>query len=213
MSKFLAPIHYWLYGKIMAMEDIESNLLTALKTPELETFHHTLTDTFGPLLGDTPLETIIDQGNIHGWLQEKISAVETRQAKLIDFAIAKGDAKAIKEKVSQIYQQEGRDLGIYRADNKIESAPAIFKALGDVLLEGMPCDRVNVINDQDDDAIRWDVVACVHETYWNQAHLSVQDYYAFRAAFSKGFVEGINPHFTYAFDNTSGQKHAIFRHN
>lgn len=211
MSKFLAPIHYWLYGKIMVMEDIETSLLEALSVPGLKDYHTELTSQFGALIGDTPLEAVIDQGNIHGWLQSKISAVETRQAKLIDFALKNGDIQSLMGRIEQVYHNEGHDLGVYRQDNKLETAPEIFKALGDVLLEGMPCDRVNVVTDQGPDALRWDVVACVHENYWNQEKLTVRDYYQFRAAFSRGFVEGINPQFTYAFDNTNGQKHAIFQ--
>lgn len=211
MSRFLAPIHYWLYGKIMVMEDIETSLLDALATEALKTYHWALTAEYGDLIGDTPLETVIDQGNIHGWLQSKISAVETRQAKLIDFAYKQGDIQAVAAQVMAVYHKEGFELGTYRQDNKLETAPEIFKALGDSLLEGMPCDRVNAITDQSPEAMRWDVVACVHEAYWNQEVLKVQDYYQFRAAFSRGFVEGINPLFTYAFDNTNGQKHAIFK--
>lgn len=213
MSKFLAPIHYWLYGKIMVMEDIETSLLEKLPLENLESFHQELLTTYGPMIGDTPLEAIIDQGNIHGWLQSKIAAVETRQAKLLDFAFKHGEISSLFELVKAVYASEGRDLGNYRQDNKLETAPEIFKALGDVLLEGMPCDRVNQITEQAPDAMRWDVVACVHECYWNQEHVSVQDYYQFRAAFSRGFVEGINPLFTYAFDNSQGQKHAIFKRN
>ena len=211
MSNFLAPIHYWLYGKILAMEDIERSLLSAIDVPNLQAYHEELSLSLGAMLDDAPLEDVIDQSNSHPWLQSKILTVETRQAMLIDYAYRSGDISSVKATVLAVYQQEGHSLGNYRSDNHLDSAPAIFKALGDVLLEGMPCDPVNVITDEANDAIRWEVVNCVHEGYWNRELLKVDDYYLFRAAFSRGFVEGLNDHFTYAFDNTEGQKHAIFK--
>lgn len=211
MSKFLAPIHYWLSSKINVMEDIEQTIMTNLNNPAVAAHLAQLKTQFGDHLGDTPLEEVIDQNNIHGWLASKIAATETRQAKLIDYALTQLDPEFVRGSVLAAYHSEGQELGAYRSDNQIKTAPGIFKALNDVLLEGMPCDRVNQITDSQDEAHRWDMIACVHQEYWNQSILRVEDYYAFRAAFSRGFVESITPGFTYAFDNNAGQKHAIFK--
>lgn len=211
MSKFLAPIHYWLSAKINVMEDIEQTITSHLKSSEVDAHLAQLKIEYGDYLGDTPLEEVIDQNNIHGWLASKISATETRQAKLIDFALTKLEPDFVRESVLEAYRSEGQELGAYRSDNQIKTAPGIFKALNDVLLEGMPCDRVNQMTDSQDDAVRWDIISCVHQEYWNQMVLKVEDYYEFRAAFARGFVESITPGFTYAFDNHEGQKHAIFK--
>jgi len=209
MSKFLAPIHYWLYGKVSIMEDIEQRIINQLSTLDIDSTVKSLNTEFGSPLGDTPLESVIDQGNIHGWLQSKIAAVETRQAKLLDFATTKLPKEQVLTMAKESYAHEGTELGLYRNDNKLESAPELFKALHDVLLEGMPCDRVAVVTESSQDVHNWDVVACVHEAYWNQNEISATDYYQLRAAFSKAFIEGANPDFSYVFNFQNGQKHKI----
>jgi hypothetical protein len=209
MSKFLAPIHFWLYGKIQIMEDIEKNILTRIDNQKIQDKALELRKTVFDYINDTELESIIDQGNIHGWLQATIEKTETRQALLLDYAITQIPKDEFFKTVKAAYTAEGTELGKYKSDNKLNTAPELFKSLGDVLLEGMPCDRVNVLTENLPDTVNWDVVSCVHDRYWSQENIQVTDYYDFRAAFSKAFIENANPEFTYNFDNTSGQKHSI----
>lgn len=209
MSKFLAPIHYWLFGKVSVMEGIEQSVIRNLNHPSIIEKAEDYYRQFGNPIGDVALESVIDQGNIHGWLQSKITAVETRQAKLLDYACTILSKEQVMSIASYVYAEEGRTLGQNQKENKLASAPELFKALQDVLLEGMPCDRVAVVTESTPTSHAWDVVACVHESYWNQSQVTVTDYYQLRAAFSKGFVEIANPAFTYEFSNENGQKHSI----
>ena len=77
MSKFLGPIHYWLYGKIGHQEELTRCLAeAALKEGRLADF--------SSYVRDLPrLETVIDEGNIHGWLQSRITDAEKRYAALV----------------------------------------------------------------------------------------------------------------------------------
>ena len=71
MSLFLGPVHFWLYDKIKNQE-----ALTSL-----------IAEHFGKGAEYTkqlpPLEEVIDEGNIHGWLQSQITDAETRYASLV----------------------------------------------------------------------------------------------------------------------------------
>lgn len=211
MSKFLAPIHYWLYGKIQILEDVEESIIAALAHDQITAYAGRLQTEIAPFIHDTPLESVIDQGNIHGWLNNKIAQAETRQALLLDFALDHMAKDALLQKVEAVYFKEGSELGVYRSDNKLETAPELFKALSDVILEGMPCDRVNEMMSQDLDEIAWQTVQCVHAQYWTKNQIKATDYHQFRAAFSKGFIENANPDYTYTFDASNGQHHRIYK--
>nr|MBK5237123.1 hypothetical protein [Clostridium sp.] len=73
MSAFLAPIHTWLFNKILLAEDLEKNL----KKIYIDKYGINAKDiaqkslAFGEPIDTTKnIEDIIDVSNIHGWLQE-----------------------------------------------------------------------------------------------------------------------------------------------
>ena len=77
MSAFLGPIHFWLYNKI-GNQELLTKEIAALAAenswiPDADSYTKTL----------PPLETVIDEGNIHGWLQAQITDAETRYARLV----------------------------------------------------------------------------------------------------------------------------------
>ncbi|MFR1138908.1 MAG: hypothetical protein ACLSDN_07985, partial [Anaerococcus vaginalis] len=71
MSEFLGPIHYMMYEKIKFQDKITDFLLDG-KTEEID-------EKIKPVSTDN-LENLIDQENIHGWLDSKIDVVENRLA-------------------------------------------------------------------------------------------------------------------------------------
>ena len=75
-----------------------------------------------------PLEEILDQENIHGYLQEKIDIVETRLAKALNLA------KDPDEKLYKLGQECGKD-------KDFSSFEQVFRDLNTYLLDGMPCDQ------------------------------------------------------------------------
>ena len=86
MSKFLAPIHGWLFNKIKVTEDLEKELINSYKEvygEEVDTIVNNINEEYGKPLEDGLIEDLVDWDNIHGWLQNKISMAETRQAKLL----------------------------------------------------------------------------------------------------------------------------------
>ena len=92
MSEFLGPIHYMMYEKIKFQDKITNFLLDG-NTKEID-------EKVAPVSTDN-LENLIDQENIHGWLDSKIDVVENRLA----FAIK--NSENTKEKLFNFGKKQG----------------------------------------------------------------------------------------------------------
>ncbi len=188
MSAFLGPIHYWLYGKIKLQEDLVDQVACLAKEQGLADMADTLTNKYGQF-DRSPLETIIDGNNIHGWLQDKVSRSEYKLAEGVTLLLGKdasllGKLEAIfyaagEEKASELLQEE--DLTLMR----------VYKAISDSLLDGMPCDRAVAIVKEEADEIVWKTIHCVHEHYWNEVGGEISHYYKLREAYLNGFAKAL----------------------
>lgn len=205
MSKFLAPIHTWLFKKILILENIEKNMVTSLGSEDAKLRHQALRQAIGDYIPEAPLENLIDVSNIHGWLQEQITLVETRQAAYVADLLKEDDQTD--DMVAAIYEAAGKQLAEDQALVNL-SPGEIFAKLNDVLLEGMPCDRVNQVLVQEADQLIWLTKTCVHKGNWESAGVDVRHYYKYRAAFIKGFVAGANDTLTYQYE-IDKQEHKI----
>ena len=75
MSAFLAPIHTWVFSKILLAEDLELKL----KKVYIDKYGDNAKDVIerslaygNPIDTSKSIEDIIDVSNIHGWLSDKI---------------------------------------------------------------------------------------------------------------------------------------------
>lgn len=154
VSKFLGPIHYWLYNKII----FQNILIEKINELDLEIEP----DAVG-IIESGKLEDIIDTDNIHGFLQEKINIVEKRLAFLVT-EIAKKDLKIIPTvyKVAKDFAEENSPA------TEDFTAREGYKLLEDYLLNGMPCDRVNKITKEDEDSISWIKTAELQKIFWDE---------------------------------------------
>lgn len=203
MSKFLAPIHTWLFNKIKVTEAVEKEILNRFSNEEVKMAYADIQRNLGAFLPDEPLENMIDQTNIHGWLQNRITLAEQRQAALVN--LIPETALADLEKV---YYEMGLKMALINGETT-QSPSEVFKQLGDVLLEGMPCDRVNQVIEQTENSISWVTSVCVHKQNWERSGVPVEKFYQFRAAFTEGFVKGINEKMNYVYTNDTQQFHKI----
>ena len=197
MSAFLGPIHYWLYHKIMLQEKIVEEILSL---NEEEGFVQGLDDStviHCGIIENQPLENMIDSGNIHGWLQEKVDIVENRLSYVVT-AITKEYDDRMEQILERVYQL-GVDV-IESLDQKEQwtSAEQIYKLLNDLLLDGMPCDRVNMVVSTSSDEVIYKRTRCIHETYWLEQGGFVLNYYEIRTEFVKGLLA--NTAFEYVAD-------------
>lgn len=187
MSAFLGPIHYWLYNKIQIQNDIVEDLIALSKEHFSElNLRNELEARYG--VSETrPLEEVIDQGNIHGWLQSLVSQVEYKLAYSITILLER-KAGLIGD-LEKIFFKVGKEKS---SSIEADSAAAIYKAISDSLLDGMPCDHANSVIEEEVELIQWKRNTCVHKQYWNEIGGNVDNYYILREAFVRGFISNTN---------------------
>ncbi|MBN2793895.1 MAG: hypothetical protein JXR88_00715 [Clostridia bacterium] len=194
MSAFLGKIHYLLYDKILLQEKLLNQLITLSHENNIDLRRDILEaeDHFGTAI-EGNLEEIIDHNNIHGYLQERIHSVESRQGFITLKAIEKGlDLNLL----IQLYHQSGLTYGqkVYHPDH---SPYQLFMGIYSHLLDGMPCDRVNAVTENTETHIQWETTTCLHKGYW---HPEVEIYYTLTDAFIEGFVFGASSKHMYSRD-------------
>ncbi|MBB6218967.1 hypothetical protein HNQ80_005145 [Anaerosolibacter carboniphilus] len=219
MSRFLGPIHHWLFNKIKLHEALEVELIQAYTSKygdEVNTIVEQAANKFGAPLPDAPLDQLIDTDNIHGWLQSRISIAETRQAAILTSAFQSYGQESI-EMAMNLYKQQGVQSGTdAKSKGQVESAPAIYKALNNYILDGMPCDNVNNVTIAEPDHVEWKNIQCLHKGYWEAVGADIEVFYQLRAQWTKAFVENANEAFTYKvntadFNGTTGFVHQILK--
>jgi hypothetical protein len=202
MSAFLAPIHTWLFNKILLAEDLEKSLQKAYidKYGDYAEEVSQKSLTYGSPIDTTKnIEDIIDASNIHGWLQDKISKVETRTALIITEMVKKyGEEAEVVAK--ECFAMQGKFVG---ETSKVKDMPGdaeeIFNTLNNYLLEGMPCDRVTRLIKSESNLLEWETTSCIHKNYWETVSGDVNIFYDLRHIWTKAFVENSNEKYTYNF--------------
>ena len=181
MSKFLAPIHFWVYEKIKIQEEMVDAVLT-LNAREnwIDNLSEILDEDYGSALTGA-LEDIIDESNIHAWLQSEIDRVEKRLARALAEVI-NGDNSRAELLFDEIFQ-----LGCKSAIG-MESLEATHKIIMDRLIDGMPCDRIIKVDEIGDDRIRWSRTVDVHSSYYSELDLDVEYYHQLRDEYINGFL-------------------------
>ena len=200
MSKFLAPIHGWLFNKIKVTENLEKDLINSYREvygEEVDTIINDIYEKYGKPLEGGLIEDLVDSDNIHGWLQNKIAMAETRQAKLLGDMMKKFSEKA--EKIAfNVFNNQASELAKQAKDiYENDTALKIYEALNAYVLEGMPCDNVNNVTIKEADILEWKNVKCLHRGYWEIAGANVETLYSLRFLWIKTFIETINPQFTH----------------
>ncbi|MGL5256188.1 MAG: hypothetical protein ACRC76_04035 [Proteocatella sp.] len=184
MSAFIGPIHSWLYNKIIFQDSLTDIILKVSENKGYE-LRNIIDDLYGELEKDE-LENIIDKSNIHGWLQERVNLVEVRLAyavtKLIEFD----------EKNIELVLENVKAFGSANADTSKKSAEEIYLYLEEILLNGMPCDRVNNIESKSKNEVIWRQNIDIHEKYWIQLGGNILYYYEIRDSFIEGLLSDLD---------------------
>ncbi len=173
MSATLGPIHFWLYAKIGNQEQLTLEIANAAVGSGW-------IDTAEPYVKTLPpLESVIDEGNIHGWLQDQITDAETRYAALVSLILSKHEERL--EQLCQAAYSFGQQHAL-----PAKSPEEIYKAFEDFFVNGMPCDRVNAVTDTAADHLSWEMTRDIHAPYWNG---STAPYYAIRKSVMEGMLK------------------------
>lgn len=193
MSAFLGHIHYWLYNKILLQEEQTRDIaMYAQKNGCINKDTYTYAD-------GRPLEEIIDEGNIHGWLQEHIHSAESGYAQLVTDIISAGGTL---EQLKTVAFEFGRKHSFAG-----DTPEAAYKFYNDSFVNGMPCDGVNQLTDKSDNSISWTEMLDVHSEYWQSIGGNSDDYYELRSAVLNGMLDGTE----FAFEETAPNSYRIYR--
>jgi hypothetical protein len=184
MSAFLGPIHYWLYNKIQLQQATLDDIY-ALGEQYGLSLKEECDNNFGSF-ENKPLEEMIDHGNIHGWLQERVSQVEYKYAYSVT-KLLRTNTETIEQLISVLYNN-GKRLALTLKSSELK-ATDVYKVITDHLLDGMPCDHANRLLEQNDNEVTWARAVCVHAQYWEATDGDISIYYDLRDAWITGFVE------------------------
>ncbi|MDP4087831.1 MAG: hypothetical protein Q8930_01020 [Bacillota bacterium] len=199
MSAYLGKIHHWLFNKIKYAEDIEKKiekLASDHGIAEASEWKTEIQGEFGGVTGDEPLERIIDTSNIHGWLQNKIIGVESRQAAWITRLLSTNNSYM--DALIRIFSEDGRSKGSEAVENyNIEKAGDIYRVLNDYILEGMPCDSVDKVVENREELFKWISTRCLHRTNWDAAGGDIKVFYELRRVWISNFVKALGTEFKY----------------
>lgn len=179
MSAVLGPIHYWLYGKIQLQEEWLSVMTEeGKKAGWVQTPCETEE---GALIEEKPLEELIDETNIHGWLQERIQESEARYARLVKSLLAEEPDRILRleELALEFGKKHGLSKGVTMED--------AYRQFENCLLNGMPCDRINQLLEKKEDEIIWEETRDIHKEYWIREGVDPSIYRRLR----KKMMEGI----------------------
>lgn len=148
MSAFLGPIHFWLYNKIGRQEELTKHIAEyAAQKGWIEDQRKYTKDL-------PALETVIDESNIHGFLQDQIHDAESRYAELIETVIC--------DERSRELHQAAFEYGKSNALDQNANPASAYKSFEDFFVNGMPCDRVNAIVSESEDEIAWKMTQDIH---------------------------------------------------
>lgn len=194
MSAFLGPIHYWVYNKILVGENIQKEVLEFAKNRgiNVDSIKSKAYEKYGEP-DYSNLEDVIDEGNIHGWLQGRIDSLEYRLASIVT-DILKENIKI--EEIKEVFKSNGKEV-FENIEDKSLSADGLFKVIFDNLVEGMPCDRVNLVEEESGEKVVWITTTCVHKRFWDAVGGDVNNYYILKDGWIEGFVSSSPKNFVY----------------
>ncbi|MBM7616076.1 hypothetical protein [Alkaliphilus hydrothermalis] len=209
MSAFLGPIHHWLFNKIRLFEDLEVSIVNHVAEKygeKAKEISNTMETEYGSFIPQQPLENLIDTNNIHGWLQNRIQIAETRQAATLKSFIDKYGNAVVSIVEPLFIAQGGKSGEELKEQAGLLTAPDLYKALNNYLLDGMPCDHVNNVVTSEADHLQWRTTRCLHQPYWLQSGMDSTIMYQLRSNWIKAFVENANPSFTYTVEGKGGNE-------
>ena len=213
MSKFLAPIHFWLFNKVEIHEDLETDLEEIFKEKygdEVTSIVNNNIEKYGDRVSDKKLDDIIDQSNIHGWLQNTIAVAETRQASILADLIDKYGDDGLELARNVHRDHAAQNAVVAKATRSADTPEEIYNTINDFILDGMPCDSAGSITKSDADVLEAQSNSCLHINYWKTAGIDPDTMYKLREEWTKAFVSELNPNFIYEVDDKSDNERRSF---
>lgn len=186
MKEKLAPIHYVQHSRIKIQENLEiflTDLFNLQKIDEKSIALH------GPRTSDEALETQIDHDNIHGWLESHLVTNEKRLSILSKEIIKENDENALHLAHAEYGKRLAESL---KEKIHFSNGQELFGSLNAVLLDGMPCDKINSLVEASDDHLVWHSAKDVHSEYYVEQELPEDLFLDLRNSFLSSFLKTLN---------------------
>lgn len=81
------------------------------------------------------------------------------------------------------------EFGKKHAVKKGITVKEAYSYIENLLLNGMPCDKVNDITNEDENAVQWYQTVDIHAPYWKMINGNVDLYYSIRESLVIGMLE------------------------
>lgn len=178
MSAVLGPIHYWLYNKIGHQEVLTRRIASYAEEKGW------LTDTGSYTKELPPLEDVIDESNIHGWLQSGITDGEKRYALLVTALLA-GNPDRLEALKALAFA--------FGEENTLKNSPdttVVYREFENFFVNGMPCDRINHVTETENNRFAWEQTADLHEEAWKSCGGNPEVYYLLKKSIMDGMLKG-----------------------
>lgn len=186
MSMYLGPVHFMLYNKIQRQNNLLNEII---KTCEEKGWLSDLSNRLKQECGENEtasLETVIDENNIHNWLNNQVNIAEYRMALALKLILEKD--KSYIESIGELFFANGVEARLDYAE--IIVADELFNALNMCLLDGMPCDKGITVESNDGSEIVWSINMQVHTPFYEKAGLDSQIFLTLRDKWLQGFFSG-----------------------
>lgn len=180
MSLVLAPIHDIMYQKVLRQDRMTEALLKKNDETNWDDSLRAQADQAAPAAKHAPLADIIDQTNIHGWLDQAVKQSEKRFA-LVAARLLKNHPERFLDMRESLYT-----LGAQEQAPAAAGANDAYQWLGSALLDGMPCDRTIEVDEAGPEETLWHTARCSHTPHWVEQGLSADLYYQLRDAWING---------------------------
>src|SRR3989338_1996165 len=172
MSSFLGPIHYWLFSKIKLVEDRENAIIKVFSEKfgdDVNTIAKDARAKYGEPVGDTSLDQMIGDSPIHGFLNGRITAAETRESYVLSELIKKygTDANSLAMDTAYNHGLETGKRALKEYEIEDVNPESAYRALQNFFLDGMPCDHVTEVDQPSEKALHGRHTDCLHKPYWD----------------------------------------------
>jgi hypothetical protein len=189
MSLALGPIHHWIFNQLCLVEGRGDVLAEALIAEHGESADAAWTAILAAHPGrytGQALEGLVEGGQIHQSLEAMIATVQAREAALVVWAHEHDSMEILR----RAYAGHGAEWGARMQEAaEPKDAPAVFAALRELWLEGMPCDiRVELVEDSTD-RLRWAVPELSLARYWEGSNCSPELMLDLHGLWMASFVE------------------------
>lgn len=199
MSAFLGPIHYWLFNKILHIEDRAFAIANALKDKGKDTEVDAKINEYGQRLAGADLAELVGDNSIHNFLYGLISKVEVFEAGLVALA---GDDFETARKAVEDHGRASAAKAVEQKGAKPDDLNTLYQYVADYQLEGMPCDPGAEVDPAAQNKLTYGHTTCNHMSNWEYTECPASKMCEIHNAWLQGFVEGLNGSAKYTVKDT-----------